>query len=96
MTMFGHSDRRPRHCPGVDAHLIGEHEAIHVVADLSHEAASAVELEELRTAMHEVARAAERHEGMAGARIDEDVAAGILGDAADFAEIRRHSASSGS
>jgi hypothetical protein len=62
----------------VDADLIGEHEAIHVMAEFFDETAIAVELEELRTAMHEVTRAAQGHEGMTCTGVDEDVATGIL------------------
>jgi hypothetical protein len=71
----------------IHAHLIGEHEAVAVLADLADESSVAIELEQLRAAMGEIARSSERNEGMAGARVDENVAARIGGDAAHFTEV---------
>ena len=71
----------------IDADLRGEQEAVEALADLARELAVAIELEQPRSAMRERARRGHRDRRMAGARVDEDVAARIRRHAADFAEI---------
>ena len=66
----------------------GEHEAVRVFADLADEFAGAVELEQTRAAMGKGTRGADRDGGMAGPRVDENIAARIGGHAAHFAEIQ--------
>src|SRR5439155_11995759 len=72
---------------GIDADLRGKQESVHALADLARELAGAIELEQPRTAVHEWTRRRERHRRVAGAGVDEDVAARIGRHAADFAQI---------
>ena len=82
----------------IDANLRGEQEPVDSLADLARELPVAIELEQPRAAVRERTRRRQRHRRMAGARVDEDVAARIGRHAADFAEIdvvgqrQRHSA----
>jgi len=65
---------------GIDAHLLGEHEAVDALSNLADERSVVVELEQSRAAMDEDPRPAERRGRMAGPRIDENVAPGVGGD----------------
>src|SRR4029077_18016963 len=71
----------------IDADLRGKQESVHALADLARELPGAIELEQSRTAVHEWTRRRERHRRVAGAGVDEDVAARIGRHAADFAQI---------
>src|SRR5438874_948311 len=59
----------------IDADLRGEEKSVHALADLAREFSVAIELEQPRAAVHERTRRRDRHRRMAGARVDEDVAA---------------------
>ena len=57
------------------------------MSDLAHEFAGLVELEQPRAAVREHARSARDRVGIAGARVDEDVALGIGRHAGRFAQV---------
>ena len=66
----------------IDAHRMGERPGIEILADLADELAVGTELQDLRGGV------AERQAGArAAARVDEDVALGVDGDAGNFTEI---------
>jgi len=69
----------------IDPDLLRVHEAVTVLPDFTTELAIAVETEQPRTAVRESARTTERHGGVAGSRVDENVTFRIRGDSGDFA-----------
>src|SRR4029077_9927924 len=82
----GHLIHYPNVVVRIDADLGGEHEAVRVLADLADELAVLVELATPRAAMGEGTRGADRDRGMAGSRVDENIAARIRRHTAHFAE----------
>ena len=63
-------------------------EAVDVLAQFAHELAGGVELEQARAVAVEGAVVAERGVGVAGARVDEDLALRVGAHAAHFADVR--------
>jgi len=72
----------------VDTDDVREHEAVDADPDLADEGALVVELEQARAAVREDARPAERGGRRPRARVDEDVALRVGGDARHFTEIQ--------
>ena len=83
----GHLVDDPEVVLGIDANLRGKQKPVDALADFAREFPVAIELKQPRSAVHERPRRRHRHRRMAGARVDEDVAARIGRDAADLAEI---------
>ena len=71
----------------IDAQAVGGVEPVDVLPELAHELAVLIELEQPRAAAIERAVVAERRVGMAGPRVDEDLALGVGADAADLADV---------
>ena len=80
----------------IDAKTDRSIEAVDVLAEFSHELSGLVELEQSRSAAHERAVVSKRGVGMAGTRVDEDLALRIGADAGDLADVDGRRASSGS
>ena len=83
----GHLINHPDVVTRIDADLGGEHEAVTVLADLADELAVAVELEQSRAVVREGTRCADRDGGMAGPRVDKNIATRIRRHTAHLAEI---------
>ena len=73
----------------IDAHLLGEVDAVDALADLLDELAGLIELKQARAAVIEGPLVAERRDRVAGARVDEDMALRVGRHAGDFAERRQ-------
>ena len=78
----------------IDADLLRLQEAVDALADLTDELAGAIELEQPRAAVRDVARAGGRDHGRAGPRVDEDVALRVGRHAGRFAEVHVRAAAS--
>src|SRR5438034_1091890 len=72
---------------GIDANLRGKQKPVESLANLAREFPVAIELKQPRSAVREGPRRSHRQRRMAGARVDEDLAARIGRDATDLAQI---------
>ena len=85
--LVGRDVDRPDVVLRIDAQADRRVEAVDVLAPFADELAVAIEQEQPRAAVRERAVVAERRIGMAGARVDEDLALRIGADAGDFADV---------
>ena len=85
--LIGGDIDRPDVVLRIDAQADRRVEAVDVLAPFADEVAAAIEEEQPRAAVRERAVVAERRIGMAGARVDEDLALRVGADAGHFADV---------